>query len=81
MGQLKTPGFVAFYPRTAARRSVSFRYLDSRGMRAGIAPHVLKRLPFQNDDVCKRVIRTSGKKMEDPAMEDSDELLLPVWRA
>jgi hypothetical protein len=50
-------------------------------MHAGIAPHAQKRLPFQNDDVCKRVIRTSGKKMEDPAMEDSDELLLPVWRA
>src|SRR5258708_39949251 len=50
-------------------------------MRAGVARHALKRLPFQNDDVCERVIHTSGKKMEDPAMEDSDELLLPVWRA
>ncbi|MGF6807333.1 hypothetical protein OKW30_002459 [Paraburkholderia sp. Clong3] len=27
------------------------------------------------------VIDSSGEKMEDPAMEDSDELLLPVWRA
>lgn len=48
---------------------------------AGIAHHGVKRLPFQNDDARKRVIFTSGKKMEDPAMEDSDELLLPVWRA
>ncbi|SEC66377.1 hypothetical protein SAMN02787142_1751 [Burkholderia sp. WP9] len=48
---------------------------------AGIAHHGVKRLPFQNDDAPKRVIFTSGKKMEDPAMEDSDELLLPVWRA
>jgi hypothetical protein len=49
---------------------------------AGIARHAAKRLPFQNDDVRKRAITTSGKKMEDPAMEDSDELLLlPVWRA
>lgn len=27
------------------------------------------------------VIGSSGNKMEDPAMEDSDELLLPIWRA
>jgi hypothetical protein len=31
--------------------------------------------------VRKRAITTSGQQMEDPAMEDSDELLLPVWRA
>jgi hypothetical protein len=51
------------------------------GAHAGIAPHVVKRLPFQNDDARERVVTTSGNKMEDPAMEDSDELLLPVWRA
>src|SRR5260370_10151183 len=81
MGPPNTRGFVAFYAQSAARRSVSFRCLDSRGMRAGVARDALKRLRFQNDDVCERVIHTSGKKMEDPAMEDSDELLLPVWRA
>lgn len=45
----------------------------------------MKRLTFQNDDAHDDVGRAYrhdiGQKMEDPAMEDSDELLLPVWRA
>jgi len=45
----------------------------------------VKRLTFQNDDAHDDVGRAYrhdiGQKMEDPAMEDSDELLLPVWRA
>ena len=46
-----------------------------------LASEAGQRLPFQNDDARHGVVLTSGKKMEDPAMEDSDELLLPVWRA
>jgi len=53
-----------------------------RANRAGeIACDAPKQLPFQNDDAREAVIGSSGHGKEDPAMEDSEQLLLPVWRA
>src|SRR6266702_6283497 len=69
----------------ATRRGVSFGHTSTPADGgAEIACNTFERLPFQNDDAYEwyaRAILHRAKKMEDPAMEDSDELLLPVWRA
>jgi hypothetical protein len=45
-----------------------------------VARLAAQRLLFQNGDT-RGASSPFGEKMEDPAMEYSDELLLPVWRA
>lgn len=51
-----------------------------RARHAPIASRAAQRLGLTNGDARSRRC-LSGNRMEDPAMEDSDEWLLPVWRA